>query len=158
MNIIGIDPGATGALAAITPAGGLQVIPFRPLYHRDRGTLTRQIVETLRSLTPCVVYMELVHAMPRDGKRSSFAFGEANAFIRTTLEFLELHTTFVPPQTWQQFLGLGRRFPSTKERKIAHHALAVTLYPRNKDINKATADAVLIAEYGWRQIHGSTSV
>ena len=158
MNIIGIDPGATGAMAILSPGGALQVTPFRPLYSRDPDDLGRLLMRTIRQSEPCAAYMELVHAMPTDGKRSAFAFGEANKFVKTILGLTEVHTTFVPPQTWQRFLGLGRRFPSTAERKRAHHEMAVRLHPTCNNITKAAADAVLIAEYGWRQTHGGTSI
>jgi crossover junction endodeoxyribonuclease RuvC len=145
--IIGIDPGADGALAAIRD--GKQMI------YRFKNQSEREICRSVSSfmLDDCRVFLEKVHAAPGQGVSSMFNFGTGYGFLRGVLTACGLPFEDVPPQAWQQKLGIGKKYESPAARKRAHKALAERLFPQ-LDINLSNCDALLIAEYGYRVMNG----
>lgn len=89
-------------------------------------------------------YIERVHSMPKQGVASSFTFGRSYGFLRGCLIASGIPFEEVTPQTWQKALGCLSRGD-----KNVTKAKAQQLFPSLK-ITHATADALLIAEYGRR--------
>ena len=156
MLIVGIDPGITGAVAAVTPSGALQWVVDMPI--RDAGKRARKaneidgasLARLLRVYVADIgeVWIEEVSAMPGQGVSSMFGLGDSRGCIRGVIEALGLSTQRVHPRAWKRSLGLD-------SDKDASRALAIRLYPgcealaRKKDHNRA--EAILLARYGAQQ-------
>lgn len=135
MNILGIDPGQKGGIAFV--GENLFVAQKMPDTERDA-------LEAIQLLRGQFAYIEAVHSMPKQGVASSFKFGQNYGFLRGCLIALGIPFETVTPQKWQKALGCLSR-----GNKNVTKAKAQELYPSLK-ITHATADALLIATYGYR--------
>lgn len=149
MNIIGIDPGKDGAIAFIRRGHETALYPLKNKSEHDIKTLLYSL-----TINPCQAYLEQVRSRPGQGVKSMFTFGMGYGFLRGVLVCAGAPIIDVIPGRWQKALGLGRKYPSKHERKRAHKALAEQWSPGRTDITLATADALLIAEYGYRTFYG----
>jgi crossover junction endodeoxyribonuclease RuvC len=156
MIYIGIDPGASGGLAAMDKSGVISAVGIPPteyevlVWFRDlrRGWID---ISTEGNGYGCMAMIEQVGAMPGQGVTSMFAFGRSYGFLRGLLVALEIPFEEVRPQKWQKEFGLiarGEKLTQT-EKKNRNKQKAQQLWPHLK-ITHATADALLIAEYGRR--------
>lgn len=146
MNCIGIDPGADGAMAIISPSREIRVYRFKD--QSEQAIANAIIVEAIQ---PCEVFLEKVHSMPGQGVATMFAFGRNLGFLRGVLVASAIPFEDIPPQTWQKGVGLGKTYPTQAHRKRAHLQYAQQIFPSIK-ITLATADAILIAEYKYRTV------
>jgi len=160
MIVIGIDPGITGAVAAID-AGNVVAIWDAPTIEIRVGKKTKNdympsemaAIFSRNELEIAHVFIEKVGAMPGQGVVSMFGFGNGFGSWLGILAALKLPYTLVTPQAWKKEIMRGMR------DKDAARLRAQQLFPalteklsRKKDIGRA--DAVLIAEYGRRQLSG----
>lgn len=142
MIILGIDPGASGAIACLP-----RFAPDLPSTMKLDAT-ERDVYDFLAPIceNDLVVhaYIESVHAFPGQGLSSTFKFGRNYGFLRGCLIALGIPFEEVTPHKWQQAMGClsGGDKNVTKGR-------AQQLFPSLK-ITHAIADALLIAEYGRR--------
>jgi hypothetical protein len=139
--IIGIDPGASGALVILNA----KAIPFKIVQFRkfEWGKIDIPAIKGIYR-----AYIEAVSAMPRDAAHNAFAFGENTGIIKgilyaNNIEIIEVHS-----QKWQRHFGLGAKYPSKTARKNAQKAKAQELFPDIK-VTLDIADALLIARYGY---------
>jgi len=146
--IIAIDPGKSGGIASYD---GNQILHLKtcPKTVSEMSTIYNNIIVDLTiNKYQIFTLIELVHAFPSDG-RSSLAkfminYGEWRGII--TSESLSEPFT-INPATWMDYYSKNR--PKNKtERKRYLKLLALKLFPENK-ITLKTADAVLIAKYGF---------
>ena len=72
-TIIGIDPGAGGAISFVSEANKLYVHKCHELISGRRVSLSNA-VEAFNT-DENIAYIEKVHAMPHDGRSSLFKFG-----------------------------------------------------------------------------------
>jgi len=151
---VGVDPGASGAIVALTPDG---TIVYSEKFH-DRGPkelydIVHQVVQPLSH-----VCMELVTPSPpqdgparRSGTLSMFNFGKNVGHLEVSVltAVTDGRLRMVTPATWQKCFGLygmGKMDRTTK--KNIHKAKAIELFgTQGKAITHANADALLIAEY-----------
>lgn len=141
MKILGIDPGKGGGLTIIDTGTD-----------RRDGTIARKMPETPADLwhliadaQPDVAYIEQVHSSPQMGVKSAFTFGEGFGRLTGMLTAAGCRWELVRPQRWQKEMGC-----LTKGDKNVSKAAAQRLFPWLK-ITHATADSLLIAEWGVRQ-------
>lgn len=155
MLVIGVDPGASGGISVVygevdgfpvgCQFGGAWKIP------EGESSLVA-LLEGLLEQSPdsCfVAYLEQVHSMPGQGVRSCFTFGKNYGLLRGVLVALGIDIVDVTPQKWQKTLGCrsGKGFTKT-EHKRNLKVMAQEMCPELK-VTNATADAILIARYGW---------
>lgn len=152
MIYIGIDPGKSGAMAALLcgPEGNVldvQTAAFDDTAYRDR-------METLSKCPGgCVCCLERVHAMPKQGVNSMFSFGENFGFIQGLLTAFNIPFQMVTPRTWKGEFGLN----SDKQRSID---VCRRLFPdvplrrteRCRTNDDGMAEALLMAEYARRRM------
>ena len=145
MNVIGIDPGQSGAIAIINGQQVIEVAPLSKITPYD-------VLELLNRHKPMVAYIEKVHAMPGQGVTSMFNFGENFGMLKMALAASGSRWHLVTPQAWQKDAGLIRtnKNESNTDKKNRHKAAAQRLFPSEK-ITHAIADALLIAYYGQMQ-------
>ena len=148
MRVIGIDPGATGALVMLedgTP------IKWTEMPTTKIGTATRVNAAALTDFIAlcCAehVYVEQVHAMPGQGVTSMFNFGHSCGTVMGVLGAMGIPCTLITPQAWKKTAGL------IGTDKDAARARAIQLWPSWRELDKkgkgqALADAALIARHG----------
>ncbi len=161
-TIIGIDPGLTGAAAAITAAGQVRIIdlPTKPMEYAvigDRRLDMRELVRGLRELCPVgegvqvvveeVGIMGLGNAIQTVGSLCATA-----VTILAALDILGIRPETVAPRAWKAKYGL-KRVKGEKDAawKARHCAMARRLYPAApitlaKHHNRA--EALLLAHWG----------
>jgi hypothetical protein len=149
MTIIGIDPGASGAVAIWDK--GISKIYKCPKTANEMADI---IIKTKHSEyvnknQSIHAYIEKVHAFPHDGRSSVFKFGQNFGQWIGILAACKVNTELVTPQRWMNYwkkklnIDLPKDKPERKRRlkELASHYTdkKVTLY---------NADAILITMYG----------
>jgi len=144
-TIIGIDPGKNGAIAWITD--GKPCVEKMPETLQDLWDLIEDFSPALwEAGTKPKAYIEAVHSSPQMGVTSAFTFGQGFGHLEMALTAAVIPFERVTPQRWQKAMGC-----LTKGDKNVSKRRAQELFPQMK-VTHATADALLIAEYGTRQL------
>jgi hypothetical protein len=146
-TIIGIDPGKNGGIAWI--ADGKACVEKTPDTLKDLWELVNSITGGFVSFRASnalmfKAYIEAVSSSPQMGVVSAFSFGQGYGNLEMALTAAGIPFERVRPQQWQKTLGC-----MSKGNKNVTKAKAQALFPHLK-ITHATADALLIAEYGRR--------
>ena len=153
MIIMGIDPGASGAIAVIG-RGEPEVIDM-PVGKITIGKSTRNRISPellgyeLRNLLPVdVAYVEEVAAMPRQGVSSVFTFGQAHGMILGALAATGTRIVRIRPQLWQNTI---KAKGDPRPRALELFPSMVAELKQKKD--EGRADALLIAAAGRELEH-----
>lgn len=153
--VLGIDPGLDGGLAAHSPEG-LELLVMPTVAAGSRRLLDEQrIVQWLMPFAPkrALVFIEAVHAMPKQGVTSMFSFGTSWGLVRGICAGLGLPYELVRPQEWQGAMLKGQS-PGSE------YLVASRLWPlvdfrsseRAKKAHDGLVDSALIAEFGRRRV------
>ena len=134
---IGVDPGLSGAIAAIKDG----VAKIKVCRCDTTETDLANFLLDLSWKGNCWAFIERVSAMPGNGVSSMFKFGRSYGFLRGILIATGISFEEVNPVKWQSVMGCR-----TKGDKNVSKARAQQLFPAEKIIH-ANADAILIAEY-----------
>lgn len=144
---LGVDPGASGAAALITPEFQvIDIVKFTETENEvSRWFWTAKWPDTFaeESDDPRRLYAvcEKVNAMPKQGVSSSFKFGASYGFCRGVLAALDIRRDYVRPAAWQKTLGCLSRGD-----KNVTKAKAAEWFPGVK-VTHAMADALLLAAF-----------
>lgn len=146
MTTIGIDPGKNGGIAVLSEYGNYVI--KMPDTIQDLW----DAIEDIRgsdgyeyTSTSYRAYIESVSSSPQMGVKSAFTFGNGFGHLEMALTASGIPFERIRPQVWQKALGC-----LTGGDKNVTKAKAQEMFPDFK-ITHATADALLIAEYGRRQ-------
>lgn len=133
---VGVDPGASGGIAAITAAGEVRLVTPTPDSLRD-------ILDVLEGLAgePCRAVLEFVRSSPQMGVTSAFSFGQSYGALRMALVAARIPFDEVTPAKWQRVMGC-----LTKGDKRVSRQRAQELFPAVR-VTHAIADALLLADY-----------
>lgn len=147
--ILGIDPGASGGIAELWADGKAALFPMM-----DDIEL-RDYIGALAISTPDThVVMELVGGfVGGKGQPGShmFRFGEGYGYIQGLLAAHRLPLSLVRPQLWQKGIpGVAGQEKPARKRALKEHA--GRLFPHIKGVTLKTCDALLIAEWGRRNL------
>ena len=165
---IGIDPGTTGCCCVIEP----QMIHFydtptneirvgktnRRVYDRRAMISILRTVQDIvnREMGECLVSIEDIHPMPKNGGVGNFSSGFGFGCWLMALDAIGLPYQIVPSQRWKKAMGLKHVMDATdSDKKNADRMLACQLFPQAADRmnlvkHHGRADALLIAAYGKR--------
>jgi hypothetical protein len=162
VNIIGIDPGAHGAICFMDSYGGvavfdLPIITDGKLKWVDGGLMQSLLlahghsqghVSTVQTGT---AYVERVSAWPGQGVSSSFNFGVNLGSILSILQARGLPIELVTPGTWKKALGLSKdKTASLHKARLLYPDLELHLAK-----HEGRAEAILIAHYArtlaWKE-------
>jgi len=157
MNIIGIDPGFTGAITVLDEKSDIielydmPVIPVGKKTELD-GPKIAKILANAELYSKCHVFIEKCQSMPGQGVVGVGRYMEGYGRIRGIVEGLSMPYTLVQPRNWKKEM-----MPDMGKEKGQSIVRVKQLYPnldlpRKKDHGKA--DSVLIARYGWQTIGG----
>lgn len=143
---IGIDPGKSGAICAITTDG---LICFE-----DINQPGHEIYSVLVNSQPLYIILEKVTPMQKGGLVSAWRFGQSVGRIQGILEATGLGYDTAPPKEWQKATGVvipPKTLPA--QRKRITEARVKQLYPKAEiygpkgGLLDGRADALMIAHY-----------
>ena len=149
---IGIDPGASGAIALITQTEVKALEFSSATLHGYR----EQIIEWNQEYEIQGAGLEKVHAMPGQGVTSMFSFGQRYGELIGLAVALQLPITLVTPKEWQSLLKIKTTDKLTKPQRKKEIAKAVSLlFPQayslitgsKGGIKDGVSDAISIAYY-----------
>jgi crossover junction endodeoxyribonuclease RuvC len=155
-RILGIDPGASGALVLLsTDTGSLEIYDM-PTVEIKRGQRNvRQVnagmlVDIIKQAKPDAAFVESVHAMPGQGVSSMFAFGRALGLLEGALAGLGVPFTLIPPREWTAAMRVKGGKDGSRSRVADLFPSFAKEFARVKDDGRA--DAALIAAYGAKSL------
>ena len=149
---IGIDPGASGAIALITQTEVKALEFSSATLHGYR----EQIIEWNHEYDIQGAGLEKVNAMPGQGVTSMFSFGQRYGELIGLAVALQLPITLVTPKEWQSLLKIKTSDKLTKPQRKKEIAKAVSLiFPQayslitgsKGGIKDGVSDAISIAYY-----------
>mgnify|MGYP002682386727 FL=1 len=136
--ILGIDIGKSGGVSVFEDSNLITIIPFT-----DYWKMNDEIIK-YKANSP-TVFIEEVHAFPKQGVVTMFSFGGNFRYWKGMLIDHGIPLVLVPPKIWQSYYGYLPK--DKKERKQKLYDIARGLFPQvNFPIQYA--DAVLIGWYG----------
>ena len=156
MNILSIDPGASGGLAWGYSSNGVPCAKASRM-PATQGDVLDLLLEIVAESPNIRAYVEQVGGYCGTGQPGSamFKFGEGYGFILGCLATMGVPVTLVTPQRWQKALGCGTKGKDRSKTEWKNHlkGMAQRMYP-NADVTLATADACLIYRYAELQEGG----
>lgn len=155
MIVVGIDPGLTGAVAAVDSAGTYTVedMPTVPL--PGAGLVRRrvdglQLARLLRNMVPagrsCIVVIEDVQAIGGSAVQTMGSMMRSVGVVECAVEILRMPIKRANPRTWKKFFGLSAEKGASLEVARTLFPLQAAALKRQKDHNRA--EALLLAHYG----------
>lgn len=148
MMYVGIDPGGSGGVAALSEGGGVLFVEKMPATDRDLLDLFRDLARLEGIEGGARGVIEKVGVMPKQGIVSAFTFGRNVGALHLALAAAEVPFDEVLPAKWQLVMGCRSRGDKNVTKRRAQQ-----LFPHEK-VTHAIADALLIAEYCRRTRHG----
>jgi len=153
MRIVGIDPGTQGAIVSL--CNGEVEMHQMPDNASDIVTILAQY-----DISNCHVFLEKAQAMTKKGIKqgasSMFSYGQGFGILLGILTTLKIPYTLVPPQTWSKVMHAGTTSADAKARSLeaARRLFPQVQFirPKCKKPDSGYIDAILIAEYGRRQL------
>lgn len=152
--VIGIDPGAAGAVAILEAKTGKLVHVFdMPAVEVVVGGKAKRRVSPellaselrLYADQGAVAVVEQVNAMPGQGVSSMFAFGESFGMAKGVLAGLGIPTSTVTPGKWKKAMNLNAGKDGSRAKAAQLWPLSAGEFKRVKDDGRA--EAALIAEF-----------
>lgn len=145
--ILGVDPGAKGAIAALDNATG-QLLWVEDMPAIDGITSGALIADLLTNEIVTTAWVERVHSMPKQGIASAFKFGQGFGTILGVLAGARIPFELINSEGWKKTQGLLRQPKSASRRSaIERFPDHSALFARVKDDGRA--EAALIARHGW---------
>jgi hypothetical protein len=140
-NILGVDPGATGALA-LMENGRIHVWDM-PTVAGDINI--DELVRIVSEINASVAVIERASARPGQGVSSTFRYGQGYGALRAVIGLCKIPSHLVTPAKWKRHFSLD----ADKEKS---RALAIRLWPGcglfNLKKHHGRAEAALIAKFG----------
>jgi len=153
MRVLGIDPGAGGAIALVVDRK-LVSVEDMPTTQTDKGrrridavALALLVRSMVGVLNPDVAVIELVGPMPRDGSAGSFWFGKAAGVAEGVLAGLGMSVVSVSPQVWKRRLDCPAIKDGARERASRLFPGGDRRWPLKK--HDGRAEAAMIALWGY---------
>jgi hypothetical protein len=151
--VLGIDPGAHGAIAILSTTGELLGVEDMPSLPEASGRVATNapllasiIANPLREHNDHAqverIYCEFVGARPNDGRIQAFAFGRARGVIEGIAGAFDLPLVFVTPPVWKKLANVppGREHKDVaRTRAVARWPKYAELFARKLDVDRAEA-------------------
>lgn len=148
MIIFGIDPGFSGGWGAIDETGAY--VNCGDMLHTGNFLHFNQILKAMRETVKdgeCIVVVEAVHAMPKQGVSSSFKFGVSYGVALSLAQAMGVWE-LVTPRVWKQDLELT----ADKNDSLAMARLLWPDAPLARKKDNGRAEALLMAEWKRRML------
>lgn len=157
---IGLDPGKSGGIAAVSLTPGLAIAAPLPYLRNDNQPDTARLLALLREwdVQPVLVSIEFVTSF-KMGRQSAFVFGQgvgACVAFFTTMGFPVIRP---PPAKWMKAIGAGGKNGTIgTEGPVRRLFPQVNLVaPGCRNIHDGMVDALGIAEFTRQQVVGAAS-
>jgi crossover junction endodeoxyribonuclease RuvC len=150
-NVVGIDPGANGAIAVLDEGGALIEIHDMPAIEESAGrpaTNAPLLASILARTGARIVYCEFVGARPTDARTAAFSFGRARGVIEGVCGAQGLPIVFLTPPTWKRIADVAPGIENkdqARARAIARWPMKANLFARKRDIDRAEASLIAVA-------------
>ena len=144
-TILGIDPGAHGAIAVLNENGELLELvdmPSTPEANGLTATNAPLLAGILARTRGRVAFCEFVGAGPTGAKVAAFAFGRARGIIEGCAGALGLPIVFLTPPTWKRLADIppgAENKDLARTRAIARWPARADLFARKRDVDRAEA-------------------
>lgn len=156
--VIGVDPGASGAIALFRPATGALTIHDMPTLHVERGGKAKRevsashVAQILRGeeALSVVAWLEQVGAMPGQGVSSMFQFGRSVGIVEGVLAGLAIPVERITPLRWRRLLNVREGKDGSRLRASELLPRHAALFARKADDGRA--EAALLAYGGAAQL------
>lgn len=142
---ITIDPGITGAIA-IWQDGECRIEDM-PTIKRGKTNVidAANLTHMLEGIAlPADVWIEDVHAMPRNGSLASFSLGRSVGTVYGVCAALGFAVHYVAPQMWKKGLGIPPKADKDASRSIAIERIPSLAPELGRKKDHGRADAVCI--------------
>lgn len=161
MIVVGIDPGRNGGVAVLSITGS--ILGLRPLPYDHPEKLAQFFIDNHKAQPDIRLFIEKAQAMPKDSSRAMFTYGTGFGTLLGILIALKVPHQLVPAASWTRVMHEGT--PATQEAKRRSLLAAKRLFPgasllatpRCRVEHDGLVDALLIAEYGRRQLMGTNT-
>ena len=149
-TVIGIDPGLTGAIAAVdADTGALLHVSDMPVY--DGCVDAIAVAELLEAENVAAVWLEVAQTRPGQGAPGVLRMGRNYGVLIGTIGALRLPLHHVTAAVWKRRIGVGADKETSLRRARELWPLHAHEFARKRDDGRA--EAALIAVYGlaaWR--------
>ena len=153
-RIVGIDIGVNGAIAVLTPDGGLVQIHDMPTLNDGpkgrRAVNGPLLAEIISRSNADHAFVELVGSRPGEGAVGAFAFGRSRGVVEGVCAALGVPVTLIAPPSWKRAVGLPpgaeRAKDASRSESIRRWPTHAALFARVKDDGRS--DACLIGVAG----------
>jgi crossover junction endodeoxyribonuclease RuvC len=142
MIYLGIDPGASGGIAALSD-GHVMLAEKMPDNPHELASMLRGAGADDAGHHAFAV-LERVSAMPKQGVSSTFKFGTNYGMVQGVLAAVGIPYELVTPTVWQKAMGC-----LSKGDKNVTKAAALRRFPDVK-VTHAIADSLLLADFARR--------
>ena len=141
---LGVDPGASGALAAVDRQGSLYWVEDMP--DPLHGAVVAELLDIEGSrISGYTAAVEDVHSMPGQGVSTTFKFGMAHGIVLGALGALCIPYRLVTPGQWKKAMRVTADKDTARTRAIELWPASADLFKRKKDHGRA--EAALIARW-----------
>lgn len=155
---LGIDPGASGAIASLDEDGRLVAVADMPtcmvrVGKSDRARVSASLLRDLLAADADAVTMiviEKVGGMTGQSASASFTFGYGCGLVEGVAAALALPLVLVTPQSWKKSAGIPAAKGASREAAMRLWPAQAGLFARVKDDGRA--EAALIARHGWLSV------
>lgn len=149
MNILGIDPGMSGAIAWYD--GAELIVWNMPIHPKEAGGNDLDIHKLYRTISqnvPDHCFLEKTTPMPGVSGKASYSMGKSEGALVGILVALFVPYTLVRPAQWKKEMAC----PADKNLSRQRASQLLPAYAHNWDRKKddGIAEAALIALYGWQ--------
>jgi crossover junction endodeoxyribonuclease RuvC len=157
MVVLGIDPGAKGALAWVTGDGHLIDVEDMPMSTvRDKLRVSAAgLALAFRARRPDLVVIEGVGAMPGQGVSSCFSFGYSAGLIEGAAAGLGLPVEIVYAAAWKRRAGVPKDKGAARQMATRFWPGAADKFKRVRDDGRA--EAALLARWAVLRSDGPSA-
>lgn len=149
-RILGIDPGAHGALAFLHLDGSIAEIEDMPVVSGSivNGSLLSRLIQGYGPIHTCV--LEQVGSRPGQSAPSMWKFAEGFGVIKGVLAALEVPLVQMTPNMWKTRARLGKDKELSRQRALETWPTWADSFKLKK--HEGRAEACLLA-HTWLQMH-----
>lgn len=148
LPVVGVDPGLSGAVAVLSPAGEIIRLEDLPVIRNgkiswiDGGRFNSILIDSLYG-RPARAIVERVGARPGQGVSSSFVFGCGFGSVLSILQARHLPIELVTSAQWKRALGLS----SDKRQSLDRARLLFPTADLSLAKHEGRAESLLIAHF-----------
>jgi crossover junction endodeoxyribonuclease RuvC len=149
--VVGIGPGAHGAIAVLNEAGQLLGVFDMPSTLEANGRVATNaplLAGILAQTHARVAFCEFVGARPTDAKIAAFSFGRARGVIEGVCGALSLPVVFIAPPVWKRLAAIppgAENKDLARTRAIARWPAHAVLFRRKCDVDRAESCLIALA-------------